>query len=52
MRMEKFLTERVGTTDIGQEGVAAVMAADLSSGTPPSAAVRAGKRSVRWPKAP
>lgn len=40
------------TTDIGREGVAAVLAADLSNGTPPSAAVKAGKRSVRRQYAP
>lgn len=46
-KLTEFLTERVGTTDIGREGVAAVLAADLSNGTPPSAALKAGKRSVR-----
>ncbi|WDF35164.1 hypothetical protein PTW37_17355 (plasmid) [Arthrobacter agilis] len=51
-RLADFLTDRVGYTDIGREGVAAVLAADLSNGTPPSAAVKAGRRSVRRPDAP
>lgn len=46
-KLAEFLTERVGTTDIEREGVAAVLAADLSNGTPPSAAVKAGKRTGR-----
>ncbi|MEG9250176.1 hypothetical protein V6S67_18955 [Arthrobacter sp. Soc17.1.1.1] len=46
-KLAEFLTERVGTTDIGREGVVAVLAADLSNGTPPSAAVKAGRRPVR-----
>jgi hypothetical protein len=51
-KLAEFLTERVGTTAIGREGVAAVLAADLSNGTPPSAAVQAGKQSVRRQDAP
>ncbi|WDF35235.1 hypothetical protein PTW37_17700 (plasmid) [Arthrobacter agilis] len=46
-KLAEFLTERVGTTDIEREGIAAVLAADLSNGTPPAAALKAGKRSVR-----
>ena len=46
-KLAEFLTERVGTTDIGREGVAAVLAADLSNATPPSAAAKTGKRPVR-----
>ncbi|WP_104181704.1 hypothetical protein [Arthrobacter sp. B0490] len=43
----EFLTKRVGITDIGRDGVAAVLAADLSNGTPPSAAIKAGRHSSR-----
>lgn len=46
-RLAEYLTERVGTTDIGWEGVAAVLAVDLNNGTAPSAAVKAGKHPVR-----
>lgn len=47
VNLAEFLTERVAATDIGREGVAAVLAADLSNGTPPSVAVEAGRRSDR-----
>lgn len=37
----------VGNTPIGQEGIAAALDADLSNGTPPSAAVTTAKRPVK-----
>jgi hypothetical protein len=46
--------ERIGTTGVEREGAAAVLAADVSNGTPPSAAVRVkpGKRAERRQESP
>lgn len=53
-KLADFLMERVGTTGVEREGVAAVLAADVSNGTPPSAAVRVkpGKRAGRRQESP
>ncbi|MBG6185305.1 colicin import membrane protein [Arthrobacter sp. CAN_A214] len=51
-KLADYLMERVGTTEVGREGVAAVLTADLSNGTPPSAAVRAKHRPSRRRDAP
>lgn len=51
-KLAGFLMERVGTIGVEREGVAAVLAADVSNGTPPSAAAKPGKRSVRRQESP
>lgn len=50
-KLANTLMERVGHTKIGREGVAAALGADLSNGTPPSAAVNVQKRPFQRRKA-